>query len=1096
MREGLRSNARQKGEREMLDLNKEPSENKMPSSASPSSTDYFSAQEDGRDVDSSVNMKVADNADADDVGQGEGGEGKEENNLKSNGGEYSEDAVGKAEFHFPSTNAGLVTEQVSESEPLACRTNAADIGVVNVGVSGGASISGEVVGKKRRGRKRKVAGSGLSGDGGAELESLKVESAKLAKIGEDGSTHEVLEDGRDADMVGDVVADPSTGESRQETSKGRRGRKRKTNPSGDGVSEDGGKKVEKLAVEARPQILGRVLRSRTIASTGSVKQAQGEGNAGDHEGQLDIIKTKVEADESVRPAWRGRKTVKGRRGRPPKVHGKSGNLKVAAGQKTKAGSERNFNLRRAKVVKVKKHKEKVKSDMPKLQEQKSNHKNESEVGRNTEKQLLRNRIISILKEAGWTIQYRPRMSKEYCDAVYVDHQGRTYWSVTLAYKKLKEMVENGTADAKAISAFTLIPEDELSKLYRITKEKGSKCKKLPKVGGSKTGKGHDSTALSMCKGNSNANPYLGEKPSRKKKVDISEQGNQVIFSGRRKSKSRKKGERKPCTLLARCPENDHDADGFEMYKGKRTLLSWMIDWGTVSPGVKVQCMNHERTASLLEGRITSEGISCDCCGKVVTCADFKSHAGSSLGQAYENIFLESGHSLLQCIRESWSKQEKTDNIGFHQVNVDVAAGDDPHDDTCNICADGGELTCCDGCSSTFHHRCLQMEHEPVGYWRCVYCSCKFCGMAFSAEFCEKISEKASLSDDAPGTENAPGPDDTPYMDDAPGTDDATDTEENPDKKKVDPVLIDYMDDYERFRCYFCEEIFHTHCRSGKDAVDNHAADFSFCGRGCQKLYENLQKLLGVRHELEAGYSWTVLRRQDVVTDVVGNADSLEVLCNSKLAIALSLMDECFEPIIDERSNINVIQSVIYSCGSNLRRLNFQWFYTFILERGDELVSAAAVRLVHGNQVAEMPFIGTRFTYRRQGMCRRLLTAIELALSSLNVEKLVIPAVAEVRETWTKAFGFIPLEESKRQEMKYMSMVAFPGTDMLQKPICMEGTTSTMGGEVSKPTIEFVNGATTPCNLDASTADKLEENVETVAAVGSGGLKHNTIVLVA
>ena len=28
---------------------------------------------------------------------------------------------------------------------------------------------------------------------------------------------------------------------------------------------------------------------------------------------------------------------------------------------------------------------------------------------------------------------------------------------------------------------------------------------------------------------------------------------------------------------------------------------------------------------------------------------------------------------------------------------------------------------------------------------------------------------------------------------------------------------------------------HTHCRPGKDAVDNHAADFSFCGRGCQKV---------------------------------------------------------------------------------------------------------------------------------------------------------------------------------------------------------------------------------------------------------------------
>ncbi|KAL3518990.1 hypothetical protein ACH5RR_021579, partial [Cinchona calisaya] len=1016
MREGLRSNTRLIREREMLDLNKEPSEN----SQSPFSTDYFSAEEDRRDVDSGVNLDIARNANADDGGdEGEEGEGKDEKELKSDGGGNSEGVVGKDESHLPLTNVGLVVEGVNQSEVLGLGNSAADVCVWDVGASNGADESGGAVGKKRRGRKRKVVGSGLSG---AEAVSLKEERAKVAKVREDGSKHEVLEYVQGNDMGGAVAAEAgvSTSQGRQEVSKGRRGRKRKV--------------LESSSDNARPQIVGRVLRSRTMSSTVAEKQACREENAcvGDEDSDLDVkIIGEEKIDESEQLARRGRKKLKGRRGRP-KMHGKNGKSKVALGKKTKIGSGRNTNIPRAKVkVKnlVKDHKKKVASDFPKVIEKKSIHSSEGEIGRNEQKQLLRNQIISILIEAGWTIDYRPRANRDYQDAVYVDHQGRTYWSVTLAYKRLKQMVEDGTADAKAMSAFTPIPEDELSKLYRISKEKGKKCKKLPKVGRSKSGKGPDktsaarSTDLSQCKEKLNAKPTLGEKSSRKKKVDSSEQENSVIFSGRRKSKSRRESGRNPCALLARCSEKDPVADGFKMYKGKHTLLSWMIDWETVSLGGKVQYMSQDRTALMLEGRITREGILCYCCDNVVTDLDFESHAGSTLGQPYNNIFLESGPSLLQCMRESWSKQEVNDNIGFQYVNVDA---EDPNDDTCNICADGGDLTCCDGCPSTFHQNCLQMQDSPDGYWRCVYCSCKFCGVACGRD---------SLSDD-----------------------------------------------YELFTCYFCEEKFHVHCRLVKDAIDIHSEDLSFCGMGCQKLFETLQKLLGVRHELEAGYSWTILRRQDVSCNAT---DSSKVVCNSKLAIALSIMDECFEPIIDSRSKINVIQSVIYSCGSNFKRLNCCRFCTFILERGDEIVSAAAIR-VHGNHLAEMPFIGTRPSYRRQGMFRRLLTAIEMALSSIHVEKLVIPAVSELSETWTKVFGFLPLEESKRQEMKYMSLISFPGTNMLQKPLqkdqATEGKTCATGMELSKPTIENVKTAITPArNVNATSGNNLQENAEAAAA---------------
>ncbi|KAK4357173.1 hypothetical protein RND71_022783 [Anisodus tanguticus] len=529
-------------------------------------------------------------------------------------------------------------------------------------------------------------------------------------------------------------------------------------------------------------------------------------------------------------------------------------------------------------------------------------------GGSTEKQQLRERIRGMLIEAGWTIDYRPRRNRDYLDAVYINPSGTAYWSIIKAYDALQKQSGEDPGKSKldgGSTSFAPLAEDLINKLTRQTQKKIEKEMKKKRKDDAKNrdyktsimqesaedtdGDQHEERLSSyvkkkgkFLKGKSHATDQESDADTSgdsskggRSKQDIASNARKARIIGR-------------CTLLVRRSdkEQDSESDGYVPYTGKRTLLAWMIDSGTVKLSQKVQYMNRRRTRVKLEGWITRDGVHCGCCSKILPISKFELHAGCTLRQLFQNIILESGVSLLECLVDAWNRQEESDRQDFHTVKVD---DDDPDDDACGICGDGGDLMCCDGALRLFTRAVWML---PPGDWHCPNCTCKFCGTA------------------------------------------STMVEE--DEEAVDGLLC----------CSLCENKCKLFCFGRLDMnalpASSNNPSVSFCGQKCQELYDHLQKILGVKHEIEAGFSWSLIQRTDLVSDRSHHAFSQRVECNSKLAVALAV------------------------------------------------------------------------------------------LSTLKVEKLIIPAISEHMHTWTVVFGFNSLEESQRQEMKSINMLVFPGTDMLQK----------------------------------------------------------------
>ncbi|RZR74387.1 hypothetical protein BHM03_00036193 [Ensete ventricosum] len=349
--------------------------------------------------------------------------------------------------------------------------------------------------------------------------------------------------------------------------------------------------------------------------------------------------------------------------------------------------------------------------------------NKASVARSTEKQKLRDQIKNILLNAGWTIDLRPRKGRNYEDSVYIPPEGQSgYWSITKAYAAYQEQLNmacnergknsSGRSSRTTSGSDCVIPMESLDILKRIVVNKRRRREELEEAQRGK--KKVKRTSDMRHARHQDTHDKLDDNRGRKKSNSALSSNTKIgVGSTFHKHVQKGRNKQRGCALLARGSNQDAEAEDndYVPYIWKRTVLSWMIDMGVLPINGKVKYMNQRKTKTKLEGRITRDGISCSCCNKILPVSKFQLHAGSKLLQPSQYIFLEDGGvSLFKCQLDSWKKQDESERQGFYSVDV---TGDDPNDDTCGICGDGGDLICCDGCPSTFHLSCLGIEVRQI-----------------------------------------------------------------------------------------------------------------------------------------------------------------------------------------------------------------------------------------------------------------------------------------------------------------------------------------------------------------------------------------------
>ncbi|VAH55085.1 unnamed protein product [Triticum turgidum subsp. durum] len=462
-----------------------------------------------------------------------------------------------------------------------------------------------------------------------------------------------------------------------------------------------------------------------------------------------------------------------------------------------------------------------------------------------------------------------------------------------------------------------------------------------------------------------------------------------------------KGQKRATKLLGKGGTNL--LGGKRISLARKTVLCWLIATGFLTVKDVIQYRDLKSNEVVKDGQVTWEGILCKCCAKTLSVSEFKAHAGCCLPKSSLGLFLQSGKSYTLCQLEAWSAELMSRRSDACGRKVEAM---DENDDTCGFCGDGGELLCCDNCPSTYHEACLSAQELPEGSWYCHNCSCRKCGTPVSE------NEVPSSSD----------------------------------------IL----------KCLQCGDAYHDTCINHEMLpCDDKRSNTWFCGRYCKEIFLGLHSHVGIENIIDNGLSWTILKCCSDGRKLHSARKIAQMTeCNTKLAVALTLLEECFIRMVDPRTGVDMIPHVLYNKGSNFARLDYQGFYTVILEKGDEILCVASIRL-HGTKAAELPFIATCVDYRRKGMCRRLLDIIEKMLRSFHVEMLVLSAIPELVNTWVSGFGFKPIKDDERKQLRNVNLMLFPGTSLLTKRLDGNMTTKPEKEEGTHNVSGLTNGKCLP-----------------------------------